>query len=114
MDYMYAPWREVYFTEKVDGCVFCNITKHAELDEKHHVLYRDQYCFIVMNRYPYSPGHIMVIPYFHTCIFFVLFSCNECTNEYIRYCQGQFDGISFYSCERKYFVRFFKYDGFVL
>lgn len=66
MDYMYAPWREVYFTEKVDGCVFCNITKHAELDEKHHVLYRDQYCFIVMNRYPYSPGHIMVIPHKHT------------------------------------------------
>lgn len=66
MDYMYAPWRDVYFTEKPDGCVFCNITAHPEKDEEHHVLYRDELCFIVMNRYPYSPGHFMVIPHHHT------------------------------------------------
>ena len=66
MDYMYAPWRSAYFSEKPEGCVFCNITNHPQKDEEHHVLYRDEYCFIVMNRYPYSPGHFMVIPHHHT------------------------------------------------
>lgn len=66
MEYMYAPWRESYFSEKIEGCVFCHITHSPHLDEKHHVLYRDEYCFIVMNRYPYTPGHFMVIPHYHT------------------------------------------------
>ena len=66
MNYMYAPWRDAYFNDKPEGCVFCNISKHPELDVEHHVLYRDEHCFIVMNRYPYSPGHFMVIPYYHT------------------------------------------------
>jgi len=66
MDYMYAPWRDAYFTEKPEGCVFCNISEHPERDVEHHVLYRDDICFIVMNRYPYTPGHFMVIPHMHT------------------------------------------------
>lgn len=66
MDYMYAPWRDAYFTEKTEGCVFCKLSNSPQLDEKHHVLYRDEYCFIVMNRYPYAPGHFMVIPHYHT------------------------------------------------
>ena len=66
MDYMYAPWRDVYFKEKEEGCVFCRISEHPELDEAHHVLYRDELCFVVMNRYPYTPGHFMVIPHVHT------------------------------------------------
>lgn len=66
MDYMYAPWRSQYFNEKKQGCVFCAISLDSEKDEEHHVLYRDEHCFIVMNRYPYSPGHFMVIPHFHT------------------------------------------------
>lgn len=66
MDYMYAPWRDAYFSEKIEGCVFCHISNSPKLDEKHHVLYRDEYCFIVMNRYPYTPGHFMVIPHHHT------------------------------------------------
>lgn len=66
MDYMYAPWRDAYFSDKPEGCVFCNISEHPELDEQHHVLYRDALCFIVMNRYPYTPGHFMVIPHHHT------------------------------------------------
>jgi len=66
MDYMYAPWRESYFIEKIDGCVFCHICKHPERDTEHHVLYRDEYCIIVMNLYPYTPGHFMIIPHYHT------------------------------------------------
>jgi len=64
---LYAPWRSEYITgEKIDGCVFCHISSHQKDDENLHVLYRDEYCFVVMNRYPYTPGHFMIIPHHHT------------------------------------------------
>lgn len=66
MDYLYAPWREEYIKDKKDkGCVFCNISKNSNLDEEHKVLYRDEFCFVVMNKYPYTPAHFMVIPHIH-------------------------------------------------
>jgi len=64
---LYAPWRDEYVThEKVEGCVFCHIAKQVDEDEKLHVLYRDEHCFMVMNKYPYTPGHFMIIPNMHT------------------------------------------------
>lgn len=64
---LYAPWRTEYIAGvKTEGCVFCYISEHAEEDEGLHVLYRDELCFVVMNRYPYTPGHFMVIPHRHT------------------------------------------------
>jgi diadenosine tetraphosphate (Ap4A) HIT family hydrolase len=64
---LYAPWRNDYVSgEKIDGCVFCHISTHSQDDETLHVLYRDEHCFIVMNRYPYTPGHFMIIPHHHT------------------------------------------------
>jgi ATP adenylyltransferase len=64
---LYAPWRNEYVTgTKIEGCVFCYISTHAEDDASLHVLYRDEHCFIVMNRYPYTPGHFMIIPHYHT------------------------------------------------
>jgi len=64
---LYAPWRTEYVSgEKGEGCVFCDISTHADDDETLHVLYRDERCFIVMNRYPYTPGHFMIIPHHHT------------------------------------------------
>jgi len=66
-DILYAPWRDEYVTnKKIDGCVFCHISKSASDDEELHVLYRDEHCFMVMNRYPYTPGHFMIIPHHHT------------------------------------------------
>lgn len=66
-DILYAPWRSEYVAGKeVDGCVFCHISQTALEDETLHVLYRDEHCFIVMNRYPYTPGHFMIIPHLHT------------------------------------------------
>ena len=62
---LYAPWRSTYYTNKPDGCVFCNIIKHPEDDAGFGVLFRDKYCFGVMNLYPYTPGHFMIIPYKH-------------------------------------------------
>ncbi|HEX5329747.1 HIT domain-containing protein [Sulfuricurvum sp.] len=64
---LYAPWRDEYVTgEKIEGCVFCHISTHESDDENLYVLYRDEHCFIVMNRYPYTPGHFMIIPHHHT------------------------------------------------
>ena len=65
-DILYAPWRDEYVTnQKVNGCIFCHISKNSD-NEELHVLHRDEHCFIVMNRYPYTPGHFMIIPNIHT------------------------------------------------
>ncbi len=68
MDRLYSPWRSNYVstTNKIKGCVFCHISSNPKDDEILGVLYRDKKCFIVMNKYPYSPGHFMVIPHTHT------------------------------------------------
>ena len=64
---LYAPWRDEYVAgKKIEGCVFCHISKTKEEDTQLHVLYRDEFCFIVMNKYPYTPGHFMIIPHLHT------------------------------------------------
>jgi len=66
-DILYAPWRNEYVAgAKIEGCVFCHISENPHNDEEFHVLYRDEHCFIVMNKYPYTPGHFMIIPHFHT------------------------------------------------
>lgn len=67
MDRLYAPWRTEYIAgEKIEGCVFCYIVQNPDRDEELGVLHRDDDFFIVMNKYPYSPGHFMIIPNFHT------------------------------------------------
>lgn len=66
IEYLCAPWRSDYFSEKKDGCVFCGIVDSPEFDAKNGVLFRAKHCFGVMNLYPYSPGAFMVIPYEHT------------------------------------------------
>jgi len=63
---LYAPWRDEYINDKkIEGCVFCYIAKHVE-EKSLYVLYSDAKCFVVMNRYPYTPGHFMIIPKYHT------------------------------------------------
>ena len=64
-DVLYAPWRDEYVNdERIEGCPFCHISVND--DEDLHVLYRDEFCFVVMNKYPYTPGHFMIIPHVHT------------------------------------------------
>ncbi|WP_104757621.1 HIT family protein [Helicobacter salomonis] len=66
MHRLYAPWRSSYLQGMhTQGCVFCAISQTAHLDKSNHVLYRDARVFVVMNRYPYNPGHFMVIPHQH-------------------------------------------------
>jgi ATP adenylyltransferase len=47
----------------VDGCVFCN--KYAASDDAEHIVARSEYVYLVLNRYPYNNGHLMVVPYEH-------------------------------------------------
>ncbi|MDX1295002.1 MAG: HIT domain-containing protein [Sulfurimonadaceae bacterium] len=65
---LYAPWRTDYVTgaERIEGCVFCHASNNPEKDSELHVLHRDEHCFVVMNKYPYTPGHFMIIPHAHT------------------------------------------------
>ena len=66
MDYLWTPWRYAYVTgaDKPAGCIFCNLPK--ENDDKHaRIVYRGQQCYVVLNTYPYTPGHVMIVPYQH-------------------------------------------------
>jgi diadenosine tetraphosphate (Ap4A) HIT family hydrolase len=65
MDRLYAPWRREYHVKKRSGCVFCDIANSPELDNENQVFFRDEICFFVMNRFPYNPGHFMIIPIRH-------------------------------------------------
>jgi len=69
MNNLYAPWRSNYVTskdEKIQGCVFCHIVNNPDKHDELGVLYFNDDFFIVMNKYPYNPGHFMIIPNFHT------------------------------------------------
>lgn len=64
---LYAPWRDEYVsTPKIQGCVFCHASTHSQDDESLGVLYRDEHCIVIMNKFPYTPGHFMIIPHTHT------------------------------------------------
>ena len=66
MKYIWAPWRIQYIRgEKPEGCILC--TKPAEdKDKANYLLYRGKKNFIILNAYPYNPGHLLVAPYRHT------------------------------------------------
>jgi ATP adenylyltransferase len=66
MDHIWAPWRIQYILEsKQGGCILCE--KPAEdNDVQNYILYRGKKNFIMLNSYPYNPGHLLVAPYRHT------------------------------------------------
>lgn len=65
MDVLWAPWRLDYILgPKPDECVFC-LPAHRGEDEDRLVLYRGRHNFVIMNKYPYNNGHLMVTPYRH-------------------------------------------------
>lgn len=67
MESLYAPWRSSYVSnsKNIEGCVFCHASTTHHKDEELGILYKDNFCFIVMNKYPYAPGHFMIIPHKH-------------------------------------------------
>jgi len=66
MDYLWTPWRYAYVTtvEKDSICIFCELPKTGD-DAKAHIVYRAQHCYIVLNNYPYTSGHVMIVPFAH-------------------------------------------------
>lgn len=69
MKALWAPWRiEYILSKKGPECVFCQIASE-ERDRDNLILYRGDHNYVVMNRYPYGGGHVMVVPYFHTSSF---------------------------------------------
>ena len=66
MDYLWTPWRYAYITgaEKTGGCIFCAFAGQKD-DEKNRIVHRGQHCYIILNTYPYTSGHVMVVPYAH-------------------------------------------------
>jgi ATP adenylyltransferase len=66
MDYLWTPWRYAYVAtaEKARSCVFCDAVKAGD-DEKTLIVHRGQHCFVILNAYPYTPGHVMIVPYAH-------------------------------------------------
>jgi len=65
MEYIWAPWRMKYIQmDKPDKCILCEKPKEST-DEANYILFRGTYNFIIMNSYPYNPGHLMVAPYRH-------------------------------------------------
>ena len=65
MKQLWTPWRIEYILgPKPDSCVFC-LPESRDEDEERLVLYRGRHAFVIMNKFPYSNGHIMVCPYRH-------------------------------------------------
>jgi ATP adenylyltransferase len=65
MRYLWAPWRMDYILEKKQkGCIFCN-TPLDRKDEKNLILWQSKYAFVIMNKFPYNNGHLMVVPKRH-------------------------------------------------
>ncbi len=78
MKRMWAPWRVEYIRmEKTDGCILCQ-KPGQDKDAANYILYRGTGNFVIMNAYPYNPGHLMVAPYRHVA------SPEELTDEEIH------------------------------
>ncbi len=66
MDRLWTPWRMPYLRGEEgvpEGCIFC--VKSQEDDAEVHIVHRGRFCYVILNRFPYSNGHLMVVPYAH-------------------------------------------------
>lgn len=65
---IWAPWRMQYIRnadKKDEGCILCEKPQENK-DAANYILYRGRYNYIILNAFPYTPGHLMVAPYRHT------------------------------------------------
>jgi len=64
-EFLYSPWRLNYIEgEKTDDCILCRY-QEMDKDEENLIVYRGTHCYVMLNRYPYNNGHIMLVPYLH-------------------------------------------------
>ena len=66
MDYLWSPWRYQYVQKElpIPGCVFCRIAAEQN-DAENFIVHRGKLNFVVLNLFPYSTGHLMIVPYQH-------------------------------------------------
>ena len=65
MNRLWAPWRINYVSrKKANGCIFCKALKEKK-DKKNFIVLRSQYCFAILNTFPYNNGHVMIVPNRH-------------------------------------------------
>jgi ATP adenylyltransferase len=68
MDYLWTPWRYQYMKETAGSsqpeCIFCDAAERSD-DAETLIVYRGRETFIILNRYPYTSGHAMIVPYAH-------------------------------------------------
>ncbi len=65
---LYAPWRIDYIKDVSDGpkeCFLCAAAKTPDADAANFVLARGEHCLLMLNKYPYVNGHLLVAPYRH-------------------------------------------------
>jgi ATP adenylyltransferase len=66
MKHIWAPWRIEYIrAARQTGCILC-IKPKEDKDKDNYILYRGKKNFIMLNSYPYNPGHLLIAPYHHT------------------------------------------------
>ena len=70
MDYIWTPWRYRYIahTGKSVGCIFCDAPA-ANQDAETLIVLRGVKNYVILNRFPYTSGHVMIVPYTHTADF---------------------------------------------
>ena len=86
MKRLWAPWRMEYILQaRLPGCFLCEAV-HSNNDEENLVLERGNSAFLIMNRYPYNNGHLMVAPYQHADTLEAL--PHETLAEIMRMCSG--------------------------
>ena len=66
MERLWAPWRMEYVTEEPrSGCLFCRVIKDPADPDAALVVWRPDGAIVLLNKYPYNPGHVMVAPHAH-------------------------------------------------
>ena len=66
MDHLWSPWRYQYISKADEpaGCIFC-VKPEENRDEQNYLVHRGNHCFVLLNLYPYTSGHLMIAPYEH-------------------------------------------------
>ena len=66
MERLWAPWRMEYITEEPrPGCLFCRVIDDPSDKDAALVVWRPPQAIVLLNKYPYNPGHVMVAPHAH-------------------------------------------------
>lgn len=74
MDRLWSPWRGEYVggnAQQRSGCIFCRFGAE-DTDAENLVLHRGDHAYMILNRYPYNSGHLMIVPYEHIADFTLL------------------------------------------